>query len=256
VEARWLLLIHQIPPKPDYFRVKIRRRLQRIGAHLLKNSVYVLPNSEESLEDFLWLAQEIRAGGGEAAVVEAAFVSGYTDEEVSAMVQSARPSAGDEPPEAATERFEPGRTWVTRVGVKVDRMASAWLIRRFIDPEARFKFVAPRDYQALPGELRFDMFEAEYTHVGACCTFEVLVDAFDLGADAALRAIGEIVHDIDCKDDRYGRPETPGVAAMIEASAGVHDDAARLERGAVLFGDLYRTFSVRAGSTGDRSGPG
>jgi hypothetical protein len=100
------------------------------------------------------------------------------------------------------------------------------------------------------------MFEAEYTHVGARCTFEVLVDAFDLGADPALRAIGEIVHDIDCKDIRYGRHETPGVAAMIEASTAIPDDDARLERGAVLFGDLYRTFTARAGSTGDRPGPG
>jgi hypothetical protein len=172
------------------------------------------------------------------------------------MVDSARASAGHEPPEAAAERIAPGRTWVTRVGVRVDRMASAWLIRRFIDPDARFKFVAPRDYQPLPGELRFDMFDAEYTHVGERCTFEVLVDRFDLAADAALRAIGEIVHDIDCKDDRYGRPETPGVAAMIEASRGVHDDEARLERGAALFGDLYRTFTARAGSTGDSPGPG
>ena len=256
MEARWLLLIHQIPPKPDYFRVKVRRRLQRIGAHLLKNSVYVLPNSEESLEDFLWLAQEIRAGGGEAAVVEAAFVAGYTDEEVSAMVQSTRTAAGHEPPEAATEKLEPGRTWVTRVGVKVDRMASAWLITRFIDPEARFKFVAPRDYQPLPGELRFDMFEAEYTHAGERCTFEVLVDRFDLSSDPALRAIGEIVHDIDCKDDRYRRPETAGVAAMIEASAGVHDDVARLERGRTLFGDLYRAFTGRADATTDCPGHG
>ena len=256
MDAPWLLLIHQIPPKPDYFRVKVRRRLNRIGAHLLKNSVYVLPNSEESLEDFLWLAQEIRAGGGEAAVVEAAFVAGYTDEEVRTMVESARASAGHEPPESGAERLEPGRTWVTRVGVKVDRMASAWLIRRFIDPEARFKFVAPRDYRPLPGELRFDMFDAEYTHVGERCTFEVLVDRFDLAADPALRAIGEIVHDIDCKDDRYGRPETPGVAAMIEASTEVHDDEARLARGAALFGDLYRTFTARAGSTGELPGPG
>ena len=70
-----------------------------------------------------------------------------------------------------------GRTWVTRTGIKVDRMASAWLIRSFIDPEARFKFVPAKGYQPEKGELRFDMFEAEFTHEGDLCTFEVLVAA-------------------------------------------------------------------------------
>src|SRR5262245_48491360 len=63
---RWLLLIHQIPPKPDYFRVKVRRRLYQLGAIAIKNSVYVLPHSDEMLEDFQWLAREIEQEGGEA----------------------------------------------------------------------------------------------------------------------------------------------------------------------------------------------
>ena len=70
-----------------------------------------------------------------------------------------------------------GRTWVTRPGVHVDRIASAWLIRRFIDPEARFKFVPGKGYEPEPGEIRFDMFEAEFTHEGDRCTFEVLLAA-------------------------------------------------------------------------------
>lgn len=247
MEARWLLLIHQIPPKPDYFRVKVRRRLNRIGAHLLKNSVYVLPNSEESLEDFLWLAQEIRAGGGEAAVVEAAFVAGYTDDEVSAMVDSARASVGHEPPEAAAERIEPGRTWVTRVGVKVDRMASAWLIRRFIDPQARFRFVRGREQAPLPGELRFDMFEAEFTHEGDRCTFETLCTRLSL-EDPALRAVGEIVHDIDLKEEKFARPETAGVARLLAGLARrTRDDGERIQRGGQLFDDLYESFPKRGG---------
>ncbi len=67
-----------------------------------------------------------------------------------------------------------GATWVSRAGVYVDRIASAWLIRRFIDPKASFRFVAEAD-RAAPGELRFDMFEGEYTHEGDRCTFEVLL---------------------------------------------------------------------------------
>ena len=68
-----------------------------------------------------------------------------------------------------------GRVWVTREGVQIDRIASAWLIRRFIDPEARFKFVPGTGYVPAPGELRFDMFEGEFTHRGDRCTFEVLL---------------------------------------------------------------------------------
>src|SRR6185503_10695607 len=87
--APWLLLIHAIPPKPDYFRVKVRRRLQRIGALALKNSVYVLPQGDEALEDFQWLAREILSEGGEAMVCEAAFIAGITDEEVRRMFDEA-----------------------------------------------------------------------------------------------------------------------------------------------------------------------
>src|SRR5713101_5165102 len=91
--ARWLVLIHQIPPKPDYFRVKVRRRLRRMGARPLKNSVYVLPQSDEALEDFQWLAREIVADGGEALVCEAAFIEGISNQELAAMFRTSTPDA-------------------------------------------------------------------------------------------------------------------------------------------------------------------
>ncbi|HET8542122.1 MAG TPA: chromate resistance protein ChrB domain-containing protein [Anaeromyxobacter sp.] len=139
-----------------------------------------------------------------------------------------------------------GRTWVTRTGIKVDRMASAWLIRKFIDPEARFKFVPAKGYRPETGELRFDMFEAEFTHEGDLCTFEVLVRRFGL-ADPALRAIAEIIHDVDLKDAKYGREEAPGIGQLVAGIAAAHaDDEARLERGAALFDDLY---AVHRGET-------
>src|SRR6185436_9545544 len=100
-----------------------------------------------------------------------------------------------------------GRVWVTRKGIHVDRIGSAWLIRRFIDPEARFKFVIGKGYTPEPGELRFDMFEAEFTHSADCCTFEVLLKEFSV-TEAALRPLAEIVHDIDLKEDKFGREET------------------------------------------------
>ncbi len=240
--APWLLLIHAIPPKPDYFRVKVRRRLQRLGAAALKNSVYVLPNGEESLEDFQWLARAIEEEGGEAMVCEASFVFGLTDEEIMGMLQDQSVAPADAAVPAGADR-PAGGTWVTREGVKVDRMASAWLIRRFIDPQARFKFVPPRGYQPEPGELRFDMYRGEYTHEGDRCTFETLVERFGL-KDRALRAIAEIVHDIDCKDEKFGRPEAGGIRGLVQGIVAAHAaDADRLVRGTALMDDLYASFA-------------
>ena len=147
---------------------------------------------------------------------------------------------GIEPTRSSPDRASyRARTWVTRTGIKVDRMASAWVIRRFIDPEARFKFVPAKGYEPEKGELRFDMFDAEFAHEGDLCTFEVLVQRFGL-ADPALRAIAEIVHDIDLKDAKYGREEAPGVGQLVAGIAAAHpDDEARLARGAALFDDLY-----------------
>jgi hypothetical protein len=134
-----------------------------------------------------------------------------------------------------------GRTWVTRRDVYIDRIASAWLIRRFIDPKARFKFTGAKSYKPKAGEVRFDMFEAEYTHEGDRCTFETLLERAGL-RDRALKAIGEIVHDIDCKDAKFGREEAPGIAALVRGLARAYpDDADRLERGAAAFDDLYRS---------------
>jgi hypothetical protein len=239
--ARWLLLIHQLPPKPDYLRVKVRRRLQRIGAVALKNTVYILRNDAESVEDFMWVVREIEADGGTAMVCEASFIEGITDEEIDAMFDAARTESPRTNPQRARERVTPGQTWVTRAGVHVDRMASAWLIRRFIDPEASFKFVPPRGYVPKPGELRFDMFDAEYTHEGELCTFQTLLARFGI-ADDALTIISEIVHDIDCKDDLFGRPETRGIAGILRGIAAANDDTERLARGAALFEDLYASF--------------
>jgi hypothetical protein len=132
--------------------------------------------------------------------------------------------------------------WVTRRGVHVDRMASAWLIRRFIDQAARFRFVDPRSYRHEPGELRFDMFEAEFTHEGDLCTFEVLLSRFGL-TSPALRAIGEMVHDVDLKDSKFARPETPGFERTIAGIALGHaQDEDRLARASALLDDLHTAF--------------
>lgn len=312
--SRWLILIHQIPPTPSYLRVKVGRRLQALGAVAVKNSVYALPRSDASLEDFQWVRREIVAGGGDASVCEAHFVEGLSDASVEALFTAAREAdyaalakdarallAGAERRRrglavdqvdagllrlrkrladvveidffdaggrdtvegllaAIESRVRPaapegdgggaappavrGRTWVTRAGVHVDRIASAWLIRRFIDPEARFKFVRG-DEAAAPGELRFDMFEADFTHEGDLCTFEVLLRRFAL-ADGALARIGEIVHDVDLKDGKFGHAETAGVDHVIAGIALRHeDDEGRLRDGAAALDALFESFRRR-----------
>jgi hypothetical protein len=315
----WLLLIHQIPPKPNYLRVKVWRRLQRLGAVAIKNSVYVLPKSESAHEDFEWVRQEIAARGGEASICEAHFVEGLEDEQIRRMFHAARdadyaqvaeetrlllaelpvaipddrrvhveaaldrlrrrfleiaaidffsatgqqvvdgllssiesrlqqvPGQAGRPAKSAQRESVQGRTWVTRADIHVDRMASGWLIRRFIDRDAKFKFVIRKAYRPEPEELRFDMFEAEFTHEGDLCTFEVLIERFGLD-DPALRPIAEIVHDIDLKDAKFGRPETAGIDHVITGIARTHtEDAARLERAAALFNDLYEYFKGKRG---------
>ena len=317
VEPRWLLLLHQIPRKPDYLRVKVWRRLQRLGAVSIKNAVYALPRSEERNEDLQWVMREIVAGGGEATLVEANLVQGLRDDEVESLFNRARDADYEELVEqirktaklvpkrgkladetrrkldADLERFarrleeiagidffhassretasglleelrqklaakpavaaaaKPekyrGRTWVTRKGIHVDRMASAWLIRRFIDPAAKFKWVPPKGYTPADGELRFDMYEAEFTHVGNLCSFEVLMQRTGL-VDRALSAIAEIVHDIDIKDDRYQRPETAGIASLVAGIALTSaDDDERLVRASAAFDQIYEVFARKRG---------
>ncbi len=320
---RWLLLIHQIPPKPDYLRVKIGRRLQRIGAVAIKNSVYALPANPECYEDFHWLVREIGEAGGDAFVSETTLGDGLTDAAVRARfdearneeyrciladakalrkaveesaikphVQRSKPKTRVQPPALEHElarlrrRFESayaidyfgaseqaavaellgkildelrrkaiprrgrgatrsanGATWVTRRDVHVDRVASAWLISRFVDRRPVFRFVDANRYTHRNGELRFDMFEGEYTHVGDACTFETLVSVF-APDDAALRELAEIVHDVDCKDSKFRRDEAPGLARMIDGIvARCRTDAARIELGRVLFDTLYAALS-------------
>ena len=298
----WLLLVHQLPAKPAYARVKLWRRLQALGAVAVKNAVYALPAGSETQEDFEWSLKEITAAGGEGMIVEARLIDGLSDDAVRGLFNSAREADyralskeiravekkaapaqvarlrteaariaaidffganGREDVEArlaalavqdtapvrarASKRLVSGsgHVWVTRRQVHVDRIGSAWLIRRFIDPDAKFKFMPAKGYKPKPGELRFDMFEAEYTHEGDRCTFEVLLHRSGLD-EPALTAIGEIVHDIDLKDGKFARAEADGIAALIDglARADISDEE-RIEKGGSLFDSLYTLFSKR-----------
>ena len=319
--GRWLVLIHRIPPKPAYFRAKVLRRLNQLGALPIKKSVYALPATDDSLEDFQWLIRQIADEHGEAWLFHADVVEGYTDisleeafrtaraedyaalatqarttldslraertaesppldsaaaaqelsrldrayealrridffdaperEEVDILMDEIRRAARDsnttdtDQPDTTTDLREMrGRTWATRAGVKIDRMASAWFIRRFIDPAAVFVFLDPS--VAVPeGAVRFDMFEGEFTHEGDLCTFEVLLRRSGI-ADRGLQAIGEIVHDIDFKDGQHDRPETVGVARIVDGIvASQSNDHKRLEASGTIFDGLHVQLQTR-----------
>ncbi len=308
---KWLVLIHQIPPKPDALRVKIWRRLQQIGAVAIKPSVYVLPFSAQSREDLSWTLRDVVEGGGEGSISEVRFIEGLTDQQIISLFQNARKSdyekviqeashllvewnSGNEDPQepavkanaqieklqrqfaniaaidffkapergtaslllkdlaarlsggetdavASTEAIDglKDKVWVTRKNVFVDRIACGWLIRRFVDQAATFKYVDSETHTRGPGEIRFDMYEGEYTHEGNRCTFEVMVRRLGI-QDQGLNALAEVIHDIDLKDNRYERSETDGLSALLTGlAASEPDDEKRMARGAQLMENLY-----------------
>jgi hypothetical protein len=137
-----------------------------------------------------------------------------------------------------------GKIWITRKRIHIDRIASAWLILRFFDDQARFKFVSSKDYKPKSDEVRFDMFQAEFTHEGDKCTFEVILGRLNLD-DQALTAIAEVIHDLDMKDTKFGRPEAYGLLALLSGITLRYEaDDERLSRGMQLLDDLYRYFQT------------
>jgi len=152
------------------------------------------------------------------------------------------------------------RTWVTRPRPGIDRFASAWLIRRFIDPGAKFAFAdsvaaaAASRKRAVP----FDMFGAEFGHVDGGCTFETLIARFSVHAPG-LAWLAHTVHVLDLKDGQDGLPEAAALGRLVEGLREVHDnDAVLLERGIEMIEAYYRSRPPEAGSAprSDRKGGG
>lgn len=162
---------------------------------------------------------------------------------VEALLDRAATGGGQPAPSAAPRRKDyRHRTWVTRPRPGIDRVSSAWLIRRFVDPRAKFVFAndAPRHGNAVP----FDMFQAAaggFGHRGEDCTFETLRKEFRI-ADARVRAIGEIVHDADIGDEKFARREGYGLDRVLIgwAQQGVSDQEL-LRRGMELIEGLYQS---------------
>lgn len=325
----WLLFIHHLPPTPSNLRVQTWRRLQQCGAIPRKQSVYVLPDTPSTREDFEWLATEVKAAGGEAEVFVATTADGWANDALVEEFRRARQDAyvvladelerarqrigrkhrprGKRAPSvnrlrdtfrqrlAALERIDffgsagrdravqllaefesstetrlgrrdatggapsaikredyNGRLWVTRPRPGVDRMSSAWLIRRFIDPQARFGFAEDRSLVS-HGAVPFDMFGVELSHQGDHCTFETLCVVFGVD-DEAVRRIAAIVHDLDLKDGRFSPPEAATVAALIEGLQFANSDDERLlTEGMTLFESLYRSFAHASRVVGPRA---
>ena len=306
----WLALLHQLPAKPPYLRVKIWRRLQAIGAVPLKHAVHVLPRSPESETAFRDLLAEIVASGGDATLIEARLLVGQSDADIRLLFDAARDADYDDIAQSARRLLETGpasgadfarlqkrmqevgrldffgahgrqaaeaalgdldrqryshpdvgrsapadlampidltgRIWVTRRGVHVDRIACAWLIRRFIDPAAQFRFVDGRHHEPAAGEYRFDMADAEFTHEGDRCSFETLLLRAGLTDDPALVAIGEIIHELDIGDGKFARPETAGVGAMLSGvCASTDDDLERIAMASSALSQFHAFFSNR-----------
>ena len=306
--ARWLVLVHQLPPRPLYLRAQVRRRLAQVGALPLKNSVYVLPDTPDCLEDFQWIAQEAAASGGEASVCRAEFIGSTVGTELRSRFREAaasrlapvkaalakqltalrrrKPRASTAPSTTrlnrmaeeairldffqsddgkevqtlmgairkllqppgktgardASDRELKGRVWVTRRDPHIDRLATAWLIRRFVDPAARFRFVDPAGGPVRAGEKSFDMLGADFTHEGDRCSFEVMCARLGL-RDPALGQLAEIVHDLDLKDSKFGRPDAAGVHRLVDGLSAAHADSnARVTAALPLFDTLFAAF--------------
>ncbi|MFF2450960.1 chromate resistance protein ChrB domain-containing protein [Isoptericola sp. NPDC058082] len=130
--------------------------------------------------------------------------------------------------------------WATRAGVHIDRAACAWLIRRFLDPQAQFVFVtdpgdAPADATA------FDMRGVELGHRGPHCSFETILERYGL-TDPVLARIGQIVHEADLDDDRFDAPEAPGLDVVLRGLSMTGDDEATLAVSGPVFDGLYEYF--------------
>lgn len=315
---KWLFLVHKINTINSKERVLIWRLTKKVGAILYRNSVYVLPYSDECLEDFQWLAQQIKDNKGEASVfpvesnsreedrefkrlfnlerdkvysditescnkfrtkinrynspasippaklkklkkdfhkLHEAFIEiqkvdffsaqGYTEaknalSEIKTFVQGLIPNQEISKPKLVKYSISDyqKKIWATRENIHIDRLASAWLIKRFIDSKA--KFIFEKETVIPNNAVKFDIMGVTFGHHFDKCTFETLLISFGL-KDPVLQRISKIVHDVDIKDNKFESEEAAGIDCIIRAlSENMKDDYKTLETGFVLFDSLYK----------------
>jgi len=310
--AAWLLLITNLPGRNPTLRMRIWRALKAAGAGLLRDGVYVMPNSEANRRVLEQQGEDIRAGGGliqilcldtESEEQSASLVALFdrTPEHARlvrrldalkrelprlresesrqklaairrdvatlrvrdffpAQAQQQTERALEDAEAAVNERFAPdephaarqrikarqraayrGRTWATREHIWIDRVASAWLIGRFIDPSAKFLWLK-RARDCPKRAVGFDFDGAEFTHVDSRVTFEVLVSSFGLENDPGLSKLSALVHYLDVG----GIPvaEAAGFASIMAGARVIQkDDNALLKAMAVVLDSLYTAYA-------------
>jgi len=316
----WIIFFYSVPSKPVSSRMKVWRKLIKVGAVQLKGSVYILPFNDDHYEFLQWLVSEIAAMKGEADFVKIEKVDTMSDPQIIALFNRQRASdykviekalgeierklsstqkggksqnlpgisnqiarlrkdfeevkkidffSSDEEKSLAAKikhaeaeikshavkgakKIGPvsiilqpigdyqGKTWATRKRPFIDRMASAWLIRKFIDRAAAFAFMDEKEMEPVAKHyIAFDVRGGEFTHSGDLCTFEVLIKSFGL-KDKALRKIAEIVHDLDMKDEKYNAAEAKGLEDILTGiRMTTKNDAEALEKGMAVFEMLY-----------------
>lgn len=316
---KWLFLVHQVQTKNSKERVKVWRLTRKIGAVLYRNSVYVLPYSEEQNEDLHWLCQQIRDSKGEASVfitdsndkieddeliklfnverskdyeqviqklgetfkvfsekdfrknleenvkkiskqinqltsefeniLKIDFFNSSLSSEVKKIIQEIKQNLLNFVGNTGSEEIKLSysvqnyhqKIWATRAHIHIDRVASAWLIKRFIDVDAEFVFIDNNIFSE--DVIQFDTFGAEFGHHGDNCTFETLLRVFRI-RDKALLQIAEIVHDVDLKDNKYHRDEATGIDKTIRSISNfLNDDNKTLNYCLTMFDSFYNSFN-------------
>jgi hypothetical protein len=294
----WLLLLVRLPATHSTERVAIWRKLKKSGAIQIQTSTYILPDDSPRYETFQWLTQHIRDAGGDATLIRAREIDGFSNERLIELFNAARgkeyaslrkmlrpvvasprrtsnfggkverirkqfreiretdffdsPKAKDldmvlrklegtqlksKPQPKLESRDFRGRVWLTRPRPEIDRVGSAWLIRKSIDPKAKFAFESRRT--ANRRVLTFDMLDGDFSHDGDDCTFEMLIRRFGI-EDNAVRKIAEMIHDADLDDDKFQRNECVGIDRILKgwAKQGLPDKEI-LRRGFECFDALY-----------------
>lgn len=314
----WLLLVISLPGKAGATRVRIWRALKSGGAGILRDGVYVIPANPSARALFDQQAEEVRAGGGDAYLLEVANEafggpnellhlfdrrSEYEDwaaeaarletslpglgeaevrrketglrkrlaaigaidffpadgrrranarmaelaGEINRVFSPGEPRARGGAPALVKRTEYQGRVWATRRNLWVDRVASAWLVRRFIDPRASFVWL-DNPGKCPPNAVGFDFDSATFTHVGDLVTFEVLLFSFALEEDPALVRLGELVHYLDVG----GIPvaDATGFVTMLSgAKHGSESDDDFLANATPLFEHLYQAYGRDAGAS-------
>src|SRR3989338_114229 len=248
----WSTLIMTLPTQPNAVRLRIWRNLKALGCAALRDGAYLLPEEHAGL--LAPIATEVREHGGTAMLLTLTAPDSAQRQEIEALFDrteaftqwrdtatcfprgapAALPAHGIA--RLPTVQFQNQR-WAPRARPWVDRLACAWMIRRFIDPGARFVWLA--DPASPPADvLGFDFDGARFTHVGALVTFEVLIASFGLETDPRLQRLARAVHYLDTG----GMPvsEAAGLEAVLAGLREVHaDDDALAQAAAQVFDALY-----------------